>query len=169
MARLEMKMRLETDNFTLPLKDSDIRKMFKKTVMEESRQVRRWYKYIQSWFSPRKRTKMRTKTGAASGKVDTIYSSVGTDVTHGSVLIWLEDGTKVRYRSMSKNWVSKSKPGGGLNFGSGRGYAAGWNFINPSRIKPRNFRDDIIDKRYPRFVEDANKRFVNMLKVAKWI
>ena len=143
--------------------------MFKKTVTEEARQVRRWYTFIQSWFSVKKRTKMRTKTSAVSGNVNTIYSAVGTDVTHGSVLIWLEEGTKVRYRSMSFDWISKSKPGGGLGLGYGKGMATGWNFINPSGIEPRNFRDDIVKKRYPRFVESANKNFYNMLKAARWI
>ena len=159
---LRADFRVEFKGETIPLNAKTVRTVFKKIVMDEAKEIQGLYKHVQSHFSSKNRVKIRRSIGTESGN---IYSAVGTDQERGSVLIWLEDGTDIRYRNMSFNWISKTR--GGLSFGAGRGSVAGFG-INPG-IKPRYFRDAIVEKRLPVFHAKADREFSTMVKKAGWL
>lgn len=171
MIRVDMKA--EYSDFAAPMTNKMIRAMFKEVVTEEGKEVVSMYRSLQSNFTPKNRSKIRRKTGSGrspvTGHTGTIYSAVGTDRLDGP-LVWLGAGTKVRYRTMSSDWRSRSKPGGGIAFsGSRRGMALGFNMSSKVGIEARNFRDDIIEKRYPRFAAKADVAFTSLFSKARWI
>ena len=157
-------------NYTRRLNSKIIRKIFRGTVMKEGREITKLYRALQSSFSTKNRVKIRRKTGSGRSPVDgrpgTIYSAVGSDKTRGSVLVWLEDGTDIRYRRMSTDWISKTSPRGGITMRPGRGRALGFGVFKG--IEPRNFRDDIVQGRYPIFIDNAQDDFDDMFKSARW-
>ena len=167
---IQVKMSAQYGDYTLRLNSKIIRKVFRGTVIRESKEIAKLYKGLQSHFSSKNRVRIRRKTGSgrspADGKPGTIYSAVGSDKTRGSVLVWLEEGTSIRYRRMSLDWRSKTSPGGGITMRSGKGKALGFGVFKG--IEPRNFRDDIVQGRYPIFIDNAQDDFDDMLKSARW-
>lgn len=164
-------MEYKEDRHFVHLNAKAIRDVFTKSVVDEGKQVKRLYDKLQANFTKKNRTFIYRKTGSGVSPVDgspgVIYSAVGSNKMHGSVLIWLEDGTDVRYARLSSDWISKTKPGGGITVGSGRGRVIGRGRFSP--IKPRYFRDDIISRRFPVFAINAMSDFNNLFSAARWI
>lgn len=146
-----------------------IRTELMQLVREEGKEVHALYTSLMANFTPKNRSKMLRKSGSGrspvSGIPGSVYAAVGTNRLDGP-LVWLEDGTKVRYRTMSQNWQSLTSPGGGLSTGTRKGRALG--FGVHAGIQARNFRDDIIDRRYPRFVAQGHIVFNNIFRKAGW-
>ena len=168
---ISVDIKMEVSDYAGPLDGKIIRKEFKEIVIAEGKRVQESYRFLQSFFKPSHRVHIRRKSGSgrspADGQPGSIYSAVGSDKIYGSVLIWLEDGTDVRYRNMSADWRSMTKPGGGMSFGTSRGRPMGFGYNRG--IAARNFRDDMISRMYPRFVAIADRKFTAMLKRARWI
>jgi hypothetical protein len=146
-----------------------IRKELLELVREEAKEVRALYVSLMSNFTPKNRSPLRRKSGSGrspvSGVPGSIYAAVGTNRLDGP-LVWLEDGTKIRYRTMSQNWQSKTSPGGGISVRGGKGRALGFGIH--AGIQARKFRDDIIDRRYPKFVTAGQIVFDNIFRKAGW-
>jgi len=146
-----------------------IRKALKVAVVIEGKIIQGEYKKIQAQFKNKDNVvTVRRRTGSGTspdGKAGTIYSTVGLD-TQYCVLVFLEDGTRIRYRNVSFDWKSRTKPGS-LQFGQGKGRATGFGY-NPG-LKARNFRDAIIDKRYPEFIRISADVFNDMFRYANWV
>lgn len=163
-------IKVEYKNYAKPLDAKGIRKVFKDLVVDEGKEVKALYTHLMANFSPKNRSRILRKYGSGSspvgGQKGSVYVAVGTNRTDGP-LVWLEDGTKVRYRTMSFDWKSKTSPGGGINVGIGRGRPLG--FGVHAGIAARNFRDDIVQRRYPRFISKAEVAFFSMFKGARWI
>lgn len=83
----------------------------------------------------------------------------------GHIMHWLEGGTKTRYRVMSMNYISKSRPYT-TNIGSGRGYARGWG--NRPGIKARNWREPISKDMKVLFEREFIKHWTKMAKAYGW-
>ena len=160
---------VEYDDYMLPLNAKSIRKVFRDVVIEEGKEIQSLYKGLLSNFTPRNRSPIISKSGSGrsptSGSSGSIYAAVGTNRIDGP-LVWLEDGTSVRYRVMSSNWRSMTRPGGGLSVGAGRGIALGFG-IRPG-IGARNFRDDIVGRRYPELIKAGQIAFDSMFAKARW-
>ena len=161
---------LKLDNYTnYFLTGKMIRKELMELVREEGKEVKALYTGLMSNFTPKNRSPISRKSGSGrspvSGTPGSIYAAVGTNRMDGP-LVWLEDGTKIRYRTMSQNWQSKTSPGGGISVRGGKGRALGFGIH--AVIEARNFRDDIIDRRYPRFVISGQIVFDGMFRKAGW-
>lgn len=159
------------DDYMKPLDSKIIRKVAKDLVVEEGKEVKGLYDGLMSNFTSKNRSRMLRKFGSGRSPIDgqkgSVYVAVGTNRMDGP-LVWLEDGTDIRYRRLSGNWISKTRPGGGLSVRGGRGMALGFDMAGFPGIKPRYFRDDIIKKRYPTFIVNSSKAFDSMFKSAGW-
>lgn len=163
-------IQVKFENEALPLTSKAIRKALKTAIVIEGKAVERAYDYLQGHFSSDNRAPIKRKSGSGrspvTGGPGSIYSAVGTNKER-CVLVWLEAGTEVRYRTMSNDWTSMTYPDGGMRFGSSKGRAMGFGYHKG--IKARNFRDDMISRLYPRFLVRADRMFQTMLKGARWI
>ena len=166
---LRVKYDYKERDYAKHLDAKTIRKALKTAVTIEGKIVQSEYKKIQAQYKNKENiVQVRRRIGSGTspdGKTGTIYSTVGLDKQY-CVLVFLEDGTKVRYRNVSHNWKSRTKPGS-LQFGTGRGFATDFGY-NPG-IKARNFRDAIIDKRYPEFTRIAIDAFNDIFRYANWV
>ena len=95
------------------------------------------------------------------------YSEVSTRGRTGEKgnrkLLWLDDGTSLRWAIMSRDWQSKTKPGQ-IRSGRGRGrvVARGKKATRRARrgkpgIKPGNFSDAIARERAPHFLSNVER------------
>lgn len=170
---IRIHMDYKESNHYIHLEPAHIRKIFKSIVTFEGRAVKREYDKLQSSFSSKNKVKIYRKTGSgtspANGKPGTIYCAVGSNKVRGSVLIWLEDGTKVRYRNMSPDWTSRTAPNTLHVRTINNGRALGFDPLGNPGIAARNFRDSIIRERYPEFIERARDQFDDMLHGHGWI
>lgn len=137
---------------------ADIYKYYRPAVRDTAKDIRNTYnKEILSHFTRPNRAKIITRSGQGRSPIDgrpgTIWSAVGTD-NERTPLVWLEGGTKVRWRHVSRDWRSKTYKNSGLRFRVGRGRATGWG-RNPG-IEARNFRNAIVKKHEPTFVDRVN-------------
>lgn len=73
--------------------------------------------------------------------------------TENNVMRWLNSGTSIRYRTMSANWRSMTRPGRGTRVFPRRGVAKEWR-VQPG-IKPRNFSYDIAVRHQEQFRKEA--------------
>jgi len=73
----------------------------------------------------------------------------GQIVTRSKRFKWVNDGTRVRYAKLSKNWVSKSTPGS-LVAGSGAGKVLKRVDGTHRGIKPRHFEEPSAIKQAPK-------------------
>lgn len=129
---------------------------FKPEVVKTARSLKTMYTTdILANFSAKNRAPITQRSGSGTspfGQKGTVWSAVGTNMEK-TPLVWLDAGTKKRYRRMSFDWVSKTRPYAGIRFGVGRGRPGMFDFneamARKRRILPRNFRDDLIDEITP--------------------
>lgn len=96
------------------------------------------------------------RRGSGAGLIE-IIGTIGTD---NKVYIYLNNGTKVRYATMSKDFQAKTKVGR-IKAGPGRGKLWFVSRAKPNKgIKPRKF-DELIAKSRQRNFELAFKRAVD--------
>lgn len=165
---LKVKYDYKERDYAKHLDAKTIRKALKVVVSIEGKQVKAQYDKIQSHFTKKNRVAVFRSVGSGTspdGVAGTVYSTVGLKKQY-CVLVFLEDGTDNRFRNVSFDWQSRSKPGS-LTFGKGRGRATGFGY-NPG-IVARNFRDSIIDIRFPEFTRLANEIFFDLFKSTNWV
>lgn len=75
----------------------------------------------------------------------------GVTATDTDVMVWLDQGTTVRWRVMSHDWRSLTKPGGGLSTQVPRGRAMGIPKTPKPGIKPREFSADVVAREEAKF------------------
>lgn len=83
------------------------------------------------------------------------YSIISTS---DKPFIYVERGTRKRWRRMSSDWTSKSKVKR-LGSGAGSGKAEGWKRRPYPGIKPRDFRERIVEIRQPRYAVNMAAAF----------
>lgn len=94
----------------------------------------------------------------------TAIEIIGRYFTSNKIVKFLDEGTKVRYATMSADWVSKTTPRFiGSGFGRGRVL-----FINKKRprpgIKPRHWTDEIKKATLPLFRAEAKAAYARAAK-----
>lgn len=177
--RIFMEVKLSEAGYDPPT-ISTWRRFFSPVLSKETRTIQRDYytRKIQRKFKPKNRVAFRrgivvmpTMGSPAHGSNDQALSGfVGTDGAKTgnpmyAPIILLEEGTKIRYRIMSRGWKSKTTPNS-LAVGSGSGKAGGWG-VAPG-IDARNWRDLIVKERFDTFEKDCVKAFGKMGDFLKW-
>lgn len=104
------------------------------------------YQGVSNQFTPKNRPTYRTHSAKGRSPVDGADAifGVGGVVERDTPMTWLGVGTKVRYRVMSRNFKSRTIPGGGLFTRTPKGGGVSWG--KRPGIKPRKFTDDVIRK-----------------------
>ena len=159
---LKAKFELRLDDWaTMPVA-ADFIKYFSHPVEAEVEEVEKEYTKIVRGFKSKKSKRvkllrtnaiMRRHPVSEYKRGKSVYAVFGFG-SYKTPLAWLEWGTTWRARRMSFDWVSKTTPGS-LTVGAGKGYARrgknAWGRL--PGIEPREWRHEIADKRYDRFVE----------------
>ncbi len=156
---------------------NDLYRHFKPPVREANRDILLIWGKVQSSFSNRSKAKFKhgVKTGAsptvgssvivgAASHSHSVWGYVGTNDERA--VIWLDEGTAVRYRNVSFNWRSKTVPFGGTSIRAGRGVATGFG-ENPG-IEPRHFRLAIIDEIEDAFYRGVDGAWNGLAKFYQW-
>lgn len=114
----------------------------KKVVDQESEiHERKFDAFTRTWTAPNK-PNWRREVKDSGDDYEVILSTTSTP------FVFVEKGTSIRYRVMSKNFVPKTKPRV-IGSGGGAGYAAGFG-VKPG-IQARNIRTEIAERRQPQF------------------
>lgn len=88
------------------------------------------------------------------------FAVAGTVTTGDTPFIYVEVGTRYRWRRMTRDFQAKTTPGV-LGSGPGRGGVAGW-FRRPAKgITGRGFRDIIVAKRAGPFQRRIERALIN--------
>lgn len=160
----KVKWKAKTMNRPRKLTKAMMVKYFKPVVMKSRDDAYKNYRFITDRWTRKSRPKYERKTGTGvlGSEGWSVYSSVGIG-DNRTPLFWLDGGTRVRYRTMSRDWKSKTWPYMGIRTQNiGRGRAAGWGY-HPG-IEPRNFRESNIINIRPDFLIGTRRAFHQMCK-----
>lgn len=115
-----------------------LEKAVNKVIREEAKVFKSYMNIPASNWRPEHKPRWRTKTSSTSNRISVDL------VTDSKPYIYIWAGTKIRYRVMSQDWVSKTQPGS-LLAGSGQGRALGFG-VRPG-IEARNWHEKVFDIR----------------------
>lgn len=111
-------------------------------------------KTVETWQE--ERPNFTRALGTRGGNLEVLVGPSGN--TKGvQKWVWLNEGTKVRYAVMTRDFIAKTKPGT-FSSGPGKGGKAFMSLTNPRPgIQPRGWTKKGKDKHEPRFKRDIEK------------
>lgn len=161
----KVKWKAKSEYYPRKVTPSVIRKYFQPVIIKTRDRALGHYESIVKPWSSESTPVFRKATGKKhiKGMGLCLYSTVGI-TTESTPLYWLDGGTKVRRRAMSRNWKSKTYYNMKLApQRAGMGYATKkWG--NYPGIKPRNFRDGVVDDIQYDFYREAREAYSRMCK-----
>lgn len=147
-----------------PFNTKGIKTAIEQTLIEEGKaQKLEMAKTTSSWTGTKPRWRVdRIVSGDQIGMH--IYPDQNTE--SGRIWVYLDQGTRIRWAVMSRNWRSKTKVGQ-MQSGPGAGYVvvAGKRFMQAHNIAPRpgiaaRKWSEMLQKKWtPKFIERMRKRF----------